>query len=179
MAKSESEMLNRLAWPIYFVVLLLIALPVLDYATNMWPIRLGDVDWRYGAVGLLSAYLLTPLVGIVLLLGVAIGLQHRRIVRILSVVNIVVALLIAFAVVFYALDMLQLRGGVPDEARPRFDVGAAKATVKHVAVAMGLAWLGFVGARASRRGKKGGQRHSSSGGMPLVRSEGTTPKSQA
>lgn len=176
MSKSDIEMFKRIAWAVYFAVFLLVALPAIDYLTNIWPINVGDVDWRYGAIGLLSAYWLTPLIGMILALGVATSLQHRLIVRILSYVNLAVAVLTASAVVFYALDLLQLRGVVPEEARPRFDVGGGKATVKHIGVAIGLACLGFAGVRASRRGRFGGQRHSSSGDSPLVRSEGVTPR---
>ena len=60
---SNGGSLKGLSGATYFIALLLVVLPVLDFATNVWPFQPGLAVWRYGSVGLFSGYMLTPLLG--------------------------------------------------------------------------------------------------------------------
>jgi hypothetical protein len=62
-------------------------------------------------------------------------------------------LLVVF-VLSFALDALQIRGTVDPEARSMFDIGAAKAVIKHLTMAVALGWLGWVGIRVSKRSSR-------------------------
>ena len=176
MPKPESDILRRLAWPTYFVAFLLIATPALDYLSNVWPLRLGDVQWRYGSVGLLAGFVLTPLLGMMLALAAAAVLEHRGVVRVLSIVNLVLVPLWVIATLGFALDVLQLRATVPEEGRSTFDIGATKAAVKHLTMAVGVAWLGIAGLRATRSSEGGKRKRRMSEDVPLVRAEASPPR---
>jgi hypothetical protein len=143
-------MATRLAGPGYLVAALLVALPVLDFGTNVWPAHWGDVAWRYGSVGLFSGFILTPVIGLVLAVVVAAIAGHQTVLRALAVVGIVAAVAIVGASVSFVLDVLQLRGSVQQEARAQFDTGAWKALVKYALVAASLAWFGIAGVRGGR-----------------------------
>lgn len=175
MNKSTLDLLKDFAWPTYFVGFLMFATPALDFLTNVWPFRVGDVQWRYGAAGIFAGFLLTPVFGILFALGAAVVLKHRMVIRVLSVLNLVAAVLLLVLIVFFALDVVQVRSTIPDdavaEARSMFRIGAVKAAIKFGTVALALAWLGISGIRASRR-RESGSRSRKSGGkdVPLVRS---------
>jgi hypothetical protein len=177
MAKSQSDIFKALAWPTYFVAFLMVMTPALDYVTNVWPVRIGDVGWRYGSAGLLAGFMLTPLFGLLFALGASVVLGHRVVMRALSVVNVVLAIALLVAVVFFALDVLQVRATVQEEALPMFDTGAIKATTKYLTMALALGWLGLVGLRVTKRSAKWQRDTGDSGKVPLVRAEGT-PEAQ-
>ena len=172
MSQTDSDVLKSLAWPTYFVAFLLVATPALDFLANVWPLRPGEVQWRYGSVALFTGFMLTPLFGVMFALGAATVLRHRLVLRVLSFVNVILAPLILVLIVLFALDVFQVRGTVPEEGRSMFDTGSAKAVVKYVTMAVALAWLGIAGIRATRPVAKGKGKHGVSGDVPLIRSEG-------
>lgn len=176
MNRDQFDIMKWLAPPLYGVALLMLLTPVMDFVTNVWPLRLGDVQWRYGSVGLLAGFMLTPLFGILFILVSATALKHRTIVFLVSIFNVVAAALSVILIVFYALDVVQLRGSVPEEAHTTFDIGAAKAALKLLLVAGSMAWLGLAGLRVSK-GKELKQRELSD--VPLVRSSGSSASDQA
>ncbi len=158
MTDRSSGLLEFLAGPLYWIALLLIATPLVDFVANAWPARGGEVAWRYGAVGLLSGYVLTPLLGLGLAGAIAVTLGHRPVTRILLFISLAAALVLLVASVDFSLDALQLRHNVPAPQRRNFDLGAAKALVKHGSVAVALVWLGvamFRALRATRAGERG------------------------
>ena len=169
MSKSSSELMKALAWPGYFVAFTLIVSPAIDYLFTVWPVRAGDVQWRYGSLGILSGFLHTPLLGVVFLLGFAAVLGHRIVIRVVSIACVVLVPLVLIVEAVFALDMLQVRVAVPEEARSVYDTGAAKAAIKYMLMALALAWLGIAGIRATRL--SGPQRRGKGGtpDMPLVR----------
>jgi hypothetical protein len=156
--------------PGYAIALLLIAFPLGDLAVNVWPFRLGLVEWRFGTVGLLSGFVLTPLLGIVGLVVVATALEQQRVLRVVAIVNLVAAVATLVILVVFGLDWIQMRSGTAPEARHSMDVGAVKALLKHLLTAATLGWLGLVGWRGTRPRRSGRTRSQS----PLI---GTGPAS--
>jgi len=157
---------RALAWPGYFFAFLLIVFPVGDLVVNVWPPRIGELQWRYGTLGLLSGFWLTPLFGVAFLVACAAALEHRGMFRLLSILSIAVAVLLAALLVLFILDWLQVRTTFPPEGRGFMDVGSLKAIAKHVLVTLLFAWVGVASLRASW-GKSGEHRGRSI--PPLVR----------
>jgi hypothetical protein len=148
-----STALERLAAPLYGVAVLLVVTPIFDLTLNVWPLNFGAVEWRYGSIGLLSGFLLTPLIGTALAAWMALGLGHRRTQWTVVVLNLAFAVFVVVACLDFALDVLQLRRSVPATqpgALWTVTVGGAKALLKLGSGALAFAWLALAGYRAAR-----------------------------
>jgi hypothetical protein len=156
--------LRRLAWPLYGVAVLMVVLPLGDFAASVWPLNLMQLQWRFGAFGLVSGFVLTPLFGIVIVVLCAALLEHRVVQRVVAVLNLLGATFLVAVLVVFALDWLQFRSAAPPDARANMDVGSVKALIKDFLVACGLIWLAIAGWRASRSEHRA--RHSK---PPLIR----------
>lgn len=141
---------EALVGPLYFVALLLVATPTMDFVTSVLPFRLGSIEWRFASVGLLSGFLLTPLLGMVLAMGVAQMASHLRFQRVVAVVGLTVTVLFAALFVLFVLDIFQLQSVVQEEARDAFSSAAQKAAIKHLCFLVALGWLSYGAIRVSR-----------------------------
>ncbi len=153
MTERSSRALDTLARPLYFLAILLIGTPLVDILANTWPLHVGVLGWRYGAAGMFSGFVLTPLLGIGLACWLAVALGHRGIQRLLMIVCLVGAIVLLVAGLGFALDVLQLRHNVPTtppQAMWSFEVGAAKAFLKYLTTVVSLGWLGLATRRALR-----------------------------
>ncbi|MCC6774573.1 MAG: hypothetical protein IT360_25580 [Gemmatimonadaceae bacterium] len=141
---------EALIGPLYFVAFLLVATPVMDFVTSIIPLRVGDIEWRFASVGLLSGFLLTPLLGIALSIGVAHVAMHRRFQRVMAVLNLAISAVFVALLLFFLLDIFQLRSAVEPEAAEAFASAASKAVIKHASFIVALGMLGWGGLRVSR-----------------------------
>jgi len=139
--------LRRLAAPLYAIALLMLILPATDFISNVWPLNPGDFRWRFGMVGLLAGFLLTPLLGILLATVVAALSEDTRMLRIVSSVAGAGALVLVIFVGLFVLDVLQFRPEVPAERLGSFDFANIRAIVKHLLVAATLGWMSLTGWR--------------------------------
>ena len=147
---SSSENADALIAPAYLVAFLLVATPAMDFVTSIVPMRLGDIEWRFASVGLLSGFLLTPLLGIMAAMWVAAIAGHGTLQRAIAIANMVVGGLFALLLVFFLLDVLQLRGVVQPEAKSAFESAASKAVVKHATFVFTMLYLGWRGLRVAK-----------------------------
>lgn len=150
MTSRHTEGGEALVAPLYFLAVLLLVTPVADFFTSIIPFRVGELQWRFASVGLLSGFLLTPLIGIGLLMGVAHYANHLRTQRLVAIVNLAVTVLFVLLLCAFLLDVLQLRNEVQAEARSAFAAAATKAAAKHVSFIIALGWLSRSGFRMSR-----------------------------
>jgi hypothetical protein len=148
-----ADLAPYLTGPAYAVGLLFVLMPVVDTFAQMWPPALGEPAWRYGTVGIGANYLISALFGMLLICLVAGLRQHRQTLRMLAIVNGVVAVVLLLAAIGFALDVLQVRMGVPKD-NPRtmslFNTGAAKAELKYLLSVAVFGWLGVASWRAGR-----------------------------
>jgi hypothetical protein len=148
---SEDRGLLRIAPAGYFVSFLLVATPVFDWATNITPMRPASVDWRYGVTGLLSGFLLTPLLGMALASLIAVAGNQRRHRVTVSAMSLVGGLFLVLLIPLFLLDFFQLRASMPASEIGFYDVSGFKALLKHVSCAGAFTWLGFAGLRGLPR----------------------------
>ena len=148
---SRRPGLEHLVGPFYFVCLLLIIVPLGDLATNIWPFRFGEVGWRYGMVGLLSGFLVSPLMGLILAVIGAAYMGHRRMLRALGILAAVGALVLLALTGLFLLDVIQVQPEVPPEGSSTFRIGATRAFIKNTLVVAGLAWLSVGSFRVASR----------------------------
>lgn len=114
----------------YGVALSMVVIPLGDTLVNLLPARLYEPQWRFGAVGMASSGLLTPLFGLALATYVALAARHRRTLRVLSLLAGTGFLLLLLAAANFVLDAFQTRPNVVPEARARFYAASAQALAK-------------------------------------------------
>ncbi len=134
----------------YCVGALLIVVSLFDYAVGVWPFAPNQIEWRYGAVGLLAGYTLTPLLGGLILSVAAATAGHRVALRGLGIWHLVVALGLVLLIGSFSLDALQVRRDTDAQSRLVTEVGSARAAVKLLLTAIGAAWLGIAALRQAR-----------------------------
>ena len=108
-------------------------------------IQPGNIQWRISFMGLFTAYLTTPLLAIVLSMALAYVLGHKAALRFLSVFCFLGLVVITVAMGLFALDAIQLRGGVPEENRSAFSIGSILTELKFLSVFLVLVFLGWGG----------------------------------
>jgi hypothetical protein len=134
---------ERIARPLYFIAALFIATPLMDFAGTVWPLRLGNVQWRFGALGLLSGFLLTPMLGVILASIAASSLGHRRTLRVIGMLSAALSVVILLVIAAFTLDTLQLKASVPAENQRAFVAAGGKAMLKYITSLVGFLWLGL------------------------------------
>ena len=144
--------LRPLAVPTYLVAGILVLFPMVDTGLGLLPAAPGEVSWRFGATGLFSRALMTPLLGLLLACGVALLLNQPRTLRALAVVNGAVTVVIVAAVALFLLDALQMRGQVRPDALVSFDVATAVALAKYAIAGAVTSAFAITGWKASASG---------------------------
>ncbi len=141
--------LKRLTGPAYFILCLLFVYPLVDWATNVWPMSPSAFQWRYGSIALLSGFLLTPMIGLLLLEGLAVAAGHFRVARAGAVVAAILGVALLLACALFGLDAMQVRATVPAASMGAFQMGAGRALFKNALMGVGFLWLGWAGWRVA------------------------------
>jgi hypothetical protein len=150
-ATVRSAITNRpLLIALYIVALALALPPLMEYLLVSMPYRLGNTQWRFGAVGLfVNSFAFSPLLGLALALFASVQLGHRRTARVFSVLAIIAGVGILLALPLFLLDFLQVRAGVNPQAKLAFTLTSTKAAISGVIMGVtGLA-LGIAGWRST------------------------------
>jgi hypothetical protein len=135
----------------YLLAALLVITPLFDATTQVWPLRMSDERWRFGAVGSLSSLLLVPLLGLLLAIAIATLMDSRRVKRVVGSVCGVLALVLAVLSVLFILDYFQVRTIVNPKFQHATSVASTTAMVKNVFSILTLILLaraGFAGPKA-------------------------------
>jgi hypothetical protein len=109
------------------VALLLIVSPAADLVAALIPIRPGEVSWRFGAYGLITNSLITPILGLAIILVVSEHQEWTRSMTVTAAVCALLALMLVAGFALFVLDYIQLRQAVGRAARGPYDAAAFKA----------------------------------------------------
>ncbi len=143
----------------YPVAALLILSPLLDVAGAVWPIRAGEVSWRFGTMGLITNGLVTPILGLALIQLIGTFAEHRGVVRFVAIIELVLGVLVLIGLALFVLDYLQLRPTVAPNAQAAYDLAAVKAMFIALLETIVLGWVGRAGLKFGPRGSgRGGSR---------------------
>lgn len=96
----------------------MVVAPFLYESQRILPLKLSDLDWRFGAEGFLLTALTTPLLGIALALLVAWGRRSPGALRAVSAVSILFAVVFALLLVAFLRDLSASLPGVPVQVLP-------------------------------------------------------------
>ena len=152
-----------LGWLLYLLALLLIVGPLSEWMTIVWPMHAGDLQWRFGSIGLLGERLTLPVVGLFTAILSATLLEHRAVQGTLGGLSLLAAPVLAGLAVSIALDGLQLRNTVRADVLPGFDRSLARTGLLLLYAAVVAAVLGWAVLKARRE-----KRSSRSEPTPLV-----------
>ncbi len=141
---------RRLATPILVVGLFLIVVPVVDFVGNVWPLRPGAADWRYGAIGILSTFLLTPILGLLVVSVSAYATERRWLLRVVSLSSLAAAVTLVIMVLAFTLDAVQVRQSRAVDERWVTVVSFIIASAKHGLATLCLLVLGVSTHRAAK-----------------------------
>jgi len=144
---------SLLIGPAYAVAILFVVLPIIDTFSQTWPITLSSPGWRYGTIGIGANYLISILFGTLGIIALAADGEHRRTLRVMSVLCGIATVIALVAMIGFLLDAIQVRAGIPaGETRTRrlFDIGGAKAALKYVLAALVFGWLTFAAWRRAK-----------------------------
>jgi UPF0716 family protein affecting phage T7 exclusion len=125
--------------------------PVLDLAASTLPLRAGEVQWRFGAVGLFSGLLLTPVLAALLLLAAAILAGRRVPQRILAWSCTAFAAALVVVAAGFLLDFLQMHATLRPEMRSAMQRAMLVAVAKLGLTTLSFGWVAFAAFRISRR----------------------------
>lgn len=142
--------LRSLAPACYIVAALLLLLPAVDYIGDAWPFRPDVLDWRYRVEGDISAYVLSPLLGLLLASATAAWLNQPAVSRWLSLVAWIGAVLLMLVLSAFVLDSLPVRSAAPEGSRWVTTRSFVIAAVKIGVAAFTYVTLGVCNLRAAR-----------------------------
>jgi hypothetical protein len=135
---------------IYPVAALLTVTPLINAIVGTWPLRFASVSWRFGLTGMILDGLVTPLLGIALLMGVATVLDHRSVLRVVSGTAVLAGAILSLAVVVFLLDYIELRATFRGTNAGGMDAAALKASLMAVVAVPSLIFLGRRGLFAAQ-----------------------------
>jgi hypothetical protein len=119
-----------LALPGYFIALLMIVVPVVETALGVLPLRMSDVSWRFGAVGLMSRATLTPIIAMLGALVLATVLEHRLVQRTIGFVAGILGVIVLGVALLFTIDAIQMAGVVRPEGKKALIFASTEALVK-------------------------------------------------
>jgi chromate transport protein ChrA len=137
---------------------------IAEVVVSITPMRLDDVTWRYGATGLLIGSTPSLAIGIGLMLVISAILDNRTAARWLGIIAMLVGVVIAFAILSFGLDALQVRRMIREDAKPGFDDAGLKSLVLAVLFVPTLLYTGWQGFRFA----KGAGEKRDTDGPPIV-----------
>lgn len=141
---------RRVAPALYLIAGLLLLIPTADFFSSIAPYHFGEPKWRFASVALFAGFLLTPLLGIALVLLTAALLQHGRVLRVTSWACLLVALVLLGSAVLLALDTIQVRAAADPQLKLALALSGVRAVLKNLLVGSALL-VAFWGGRLAAR----------------------------
>lgn len=135
---------------LYLGAFLLILVPFLQAGSQLWPVQPSNIQWRYIAANALSAVLLLPFLGLVLLLVISRHMEQGGLAKTVGVIAGVFAAGLAASFVVFILDALQLKTIVSTSNETQFKATAVRVGVVTVLFTVGFLVLALAGFKSPR-----------------------------
>lgn len=166
--------LRRLAVPAYVLAAALVLSACLDLVQAAGPPEIGQITWRVLVFGLWARMLVPPLLALLLVFAAALLLEQPRVLKALSALNALLALILVVGLIFYGLDVLQLRGQLGEDALGVYDTGIFVSFAKYGLGFVMLVWLAIAewqAAGAFQRGDAAAEAAIAGAGLVFQRGE--------
>jgi hypothetical protein len=136
---------------VYPVAALLVLVPCIEVAAGSWPFQTSELSWRFGVAGIVLKTVVTPILGLLLAMGAAAFLEHRRVLRALSAAAMAISAAALLVAATFSMDFLQLRAMIAPQQRAGMTVASATALLMAALAVPAAAALGVGGWKATRR----------------------------
>jgi hypothetical protein len=176
----SSSQLKAIGNVLTFAAVVLLAWVFSDMVIKIWPIKVGELNWRVGFTGLFIESTVAALPAITMLFVSAFIGNQRAWLRVLSVIMLVLGVMVIGMLLGFALDATQLRATIPQNLKGTFTKAVFKASLGGILLGCLLPWT-FVTlnkvlksqgtARAGVREKESPD----SGNLLMVGNRGETP----
>ena len=140
---SNDDLSPWLARGLYLFGFALILHAKIDLFTTVWPMRPGELAWRYGFLGLSAGYLQTPTLGLLLIGATGYWQDNALVVRLTGVAYLASALVLLGVLGIFGLDVLAMRDLRPPEAQAGVLAGGVFQEVKYFVSTFVFAFLGL------------------------------------
>lgn len=105
---------------LFVVALLMITVPLVQSLTQIWPLQLSNIQWRFGAANALSSILLLPFLGLSLMLVMARGLDQTGLARAVGAASALFTLALLPCIAVFVLDAQELKTIVSTQMAAQF-----------------------------------------------------------
>jgi hypothetical protein len=136
---------------LYLGAILLVLIPFIQAGSQLWPLQLGVIQWRFSAANALSSVLLLPFLGLALLLCLARGADDKNVSRIVGALSALMAAALVVSLALFALDALQLKKIVPSQQMNAFNMTAIRVSFVTILFIPAFAVLGISGLRPKKK----------------------------
>jgi hypothetical protein len=139
---------------LYLCVFLFLAIPAIQSVTQLWPLQVGNIQWRFTAATIGSTALVLPSAGMVLWAAVARATGNRAGQLTLGILSTVLVVALLAGTGNFVLDALQLREIVPTGAMSGFLATAARILLLCTLFIVAFTWVAvtcFTGRRPAAR----------------------------
>lgn len=124
---------------LYSAATLLLVIPFIQAGTQVLPLQLSNIQWRFGAANALSSALILPLLGLSILVLMARGLENRTLALLTGGVSAIFTLGLMGSLGLFVLDAQQLKAIVSTQMSAAF----TNTTIR-VGLVTGLCLVGFL-----------------------------------
>jgi hypothetical protein len=136
---------------LYIGSILLFVIPFVQAGSQLWPLQLGNIQWRWAAANGLSGVLLMPFLGLSLLLLLARATDNRSAARLAGLVSILFAVVLGASLAMFALDALQLKKIVSSQQMNAFNVSAIRVVFVTLLFIPAFGLMAAAGLKAKKR----------------------------
>lgn len=134
---------------VYPVAGLLVLAPIADLVGLAWPIRASQAGWRFGSLGIGMSNALIQLLGLATAMTTAAFLRHRRFLRAMALLSLIIAAVTVFGMIRFLIDYRTVRELIASAERAALDASAFRAMILASLVVPVLITLGGRGWTAS------------------------------
>ena len=149
LTSPPNSLVRRLRVPGYLFLGIAMIMPVIDLFVGVYPLRISQVVWRFGAVGLLSSAVAAPLLVLFFIFALALFLGDRKVVLFVGVLSALIALLLIGGAGSFSLDALQMKRRVQAAAQLKYMMASGQALFKLLIEALSAIVLSVSAFRAA------------------------------
>ena len=135
---------------LFTAAILLVAVPLVQSGQYLWPLRMGDIRWRWQVAVALSSVALSPFLGLSLLVLMARATNNRNVSRLVGLISAIFVIGMLGALVLFALDATQLKTIVTTAQEDTFKTASVRTVVSTLVFTVGFFILMITAFKSSR-----------------------------